>query len=247
MSDNKLHFYKVKDESDSLISHKENIFNIPFRIALVGRSGQGKTSVLVNLLGNPEFYGKDFEGDNIFIVSGSLQNDIKLKKLIKLKNIPSENLFSRYVEDEIQKMYDILKEEFFESVEDGEKIKPKIIIFDDVSWTGHLKDRQHGVISEIVCNSRKLYISVIFTSQKYSHLSTVVRNNLNGAIFFNTTNKELELIQMDFDYGSTKKNFIKEFRNAVNKSTHSNFIVNLTNERDKWYLTDDFNTIITIN
>ena len=50
---------------------------------LVGKTGASKTTLIVNMLLNPEFgYDKIFKGDNIYIFSGSLNSDKKIQKLI---------------------------------------------------------------------------------------------------------------------------------------------------------------------
>lgn len=242
--DKNISIYQVKDKTDNYVIKKDRIPNLPHRCCLVGSSGQGKTSYLVNLYCNPMFYMKDFEPENIFIVSGSLKNDEKLKKMIEFKEIPETNLMSKYDEEELQAIYDMIKEEFHEAVKNGETPKHSLIILDDVSFTGNLRNKQDGVISEMVCNSRKVLCSLCFTAQKYSHLSTCVRNNCNFAIFFNTTDKELDLISEDFNYGTGKKKFIEEFRKATNKR-HGTFIIRMDKDRKDWY-SDDFNRSIEI-
>lgn len=244
MSDKDIKIYQVKDDTDNYVIKKDKIPNLPHRCCLIGSSGSGKTSTLVNLYCNPDFYLNDFDGEDIFIVSGSLKNDEKLKKLIKFKEIPASNLMDKYNEDKLQVVYDMIKEDFHEAVEKGEKPKHTLIILDDISFTGHLKDKQAGVISELVCNSRKVCCSLCFTSQKYSHLSTCVRNNCNFGIFFNTTDKELELISTDFNYNPSKKKFMEEFRKCTNKK-HGTFIVRMDKDRKDWY-TSDFNDTIDL-
>ena len=87
----KYQIYRVKDQTDDNVVDKPDLFTIPFRIALCGRSGAGKATLLTNLVGHPDYYGDDFDGDNIYIISGSLENDEKIKKLVKLKRIPGMN------------------------------------------------------------------------------------------------------------------------------------------------------------
>jgi ABC-type dipeptide/oligopeptide/nickel transport system ATPase component len=234
--------YQVKDETDKFVIDKD-LWNIPFRIAIVGKSGTGKTSLLVNLVGHPDYYGNDFQGDNIYIVSGSLENDEKIQKLIKLKEIPSGNVMGKYNEEELQNLYNEMKQKFREDREKDE-VKHKLIIFDDISFSGHLKDKLFGVISEMACNCRKLCVSLIFTAQKYSQLSTTVRTNLNGAIFFRTTTKELDLIEQDFNYNPSAKKFNEAFAQAT-KEKLDFFVVNREKKRDQMYC-QNFNTFIEL-
>ena len=85
-------------------------------------------------------------------------------------------------------------------------------------------------------------ISLIFTSQKYSQLSTTVRSNVSGGVFFNMSNKELDVIQEDFCYADSKKKFREEFR-RVTKDKYGMFVVNFSNPRDKWFM-DGFDSIV---
>jgi hypothetical protein len=246
--------YKVNDTSDSLVIKKDKIFDLPFRIALIGSSGSGKTSLLVNLVLNPMYYGNDFEGDNIFIISGSMDMDEKIQSLVKVKDIPPAHLFKKFNEDKIQVLYDFIKDEVLTEMVPHKTIKRRLIIFDDVSFSGGLKDKEYGVISEMVCNCRKINVSLIFTSQKYTQLSTTIRSQLTGAVFFTMNDKELKLISDDFNYGDVKK-FKTEFRKATQqifdeknkKFTNGIFIVNKSNPQSEWFLKNEFNDIIKMD
>ena len=78
-----LEIYKVIDKADSYYTKKDLIFDLPLRIGIIGASQRsGKSSVIVNLVCRDEFYNKDFKGENIYIISPSIENDLKLKKMI---------------------------------------------------------------------------------------------------------------------------------------------------------------------
>ena len=142
-------------------------------------------------------------------------------------------------------MYEKIKKDFAKERDtDGMTVQQRLLIFDDISFSGSLRDKDFGVISEMVCNCRKLSVSLIFTTQKYSHLSTTVRTNLNGAIFYNTSQKELELIEQDFNYGTSRKAFYNMFRYCTN-DPHDFLVVNMTNPRDRWY-SRGFNEVVEL-
>ena len=66
--------FKVKDkEGDAVFKDKKILWDLPFRLAIVGKSqiSLGKTTIILNLLLREKFYGKDFKGDNIFIISNN--------------------------------------------------------------------------------------------------------------------------------------------------------------------------------
>jgi hypothetical protein len=238
-----LSIYKVKDEAETYYTKKDLIFDVPFRLLIVGKSQlSGKSNILVNLLLRDEFYNKDFDGSNIFLVSPSITNDEKLKKIIKVKEIPDENLFLEYDEDVLKQLYQMLQDEYEEAKEAGEKPQNKLIIFDDMSYNGALKSKQHGIINKIMSNGRHINLSCVQTSQKYSDLLTSSRENANGAIFFNCSNKQLELIEADHNYLGSKKEFINMFRNVMNEK-HSFLVVNYTNPKEQRYLDKNFDVI----
>jgi hypothetical protein len=239
-----LSIYKVKDQAETYYTKKDIIFDIPFRLLIVGKSQlSGKSNILVNLLLRDEFYNNDFDGSNIFLVSPSITNDEKLKKIIKVKEIPEENLFLEYDEDVLKELYQMLQDEYEEAKANGEKPQNKLIIFDDMSYNGALKAKQHGIINKIFSNGRHINLSIITTAQKYSDLLTSSRENANGAIFFNCSNKQLELIEADHNYLGSKKEFMNMFRKVMDEK-HSFLVVNYTNPKEQRYLNKDFDVII---
>ena len=238
-----LSIYKVKDEGESYYTKKDTIFDLPMRLLIIGKSQlSGKSNLLTNLLLRDEFYNKDFDGENIFLVSPSISNDEKLKKIIKIKEIPEENLFMEYDEDILKELYKMLQEEYEEAKANGEKPKNKLIIFDDASYDGGLKSKKHGIINKIFSNGRHIMLSAIITSQKYSDILTSCRLNCNGAIIFNTNNRELEMIETDHNYLDSKKEFTQMFRKAMNEK-HSFLVVNYTNPKEQRYLDEKFDVI----
>ena len=230
---------KVKDDSDKF--HKAMpTFDIPFKLLINGKSQlSGKTTIVLNLLLNPQFgYADKFDGEDIYIISDN-KLDNKLKMLAEYKEIPDTNIMG-YDESVLDMLYDTLEEAFMEEKEEG-NIKNRIIIFDDVGYSGNLKNKNFGIISKLVANGRHLNLSQIYTSQRFTMLSTTVRSNITGAILFNTPAKELELIAEDFNYLDNKKDFIEMFRRET-KEPRSFLVVNFTN-KGGLYMDKDFKTI----
>jgi len=239
---NKYEIYKVKDASESYYTKKDTIIDLPMRMAIIGASQRsGKSNLICNLLLRDECYNKDFEGSNIYIVSPSLKTDNKLKKLIEVKDIPDSNLFDDYDEYILEQLYKDLQEHYNESVNNNTKPENKIIIFDDMAYGGDLKKTQHGVISALACNGRHFLVSFIITSQKYSLLPTVLRENCNCCILFSCSNKQLDLITEDHCY-INKKEFEKIFRDSTYEK-HNFFCINYTNDKESLYQDTNFNPI----
>ena len=107
----KYQILKVRDKADNYGTKKENIFDIPFRVLLTAKSGSGKTTLITNFLLNPNFYLKDFKGDDIYIISPSLNNDEKISIIAEEKEIPECNLMTDYDESLVKAIYDMLEED----------------------------------------------------------------------------------------------------------------------------------------
>ena len=69
-----------------------------------------------------------------------------------------------------------------------------------------------------------------------------LRTNLSGAILFNTSAKELDLISTDFNYMENNKSFVKMFRDITGNSQRDFLVINFTN-KEGLYMDTDFQTI----
>jgi hypothetical protein len=232
--------FKVKDKTD--INHKEMpIWDLPFRLLINGKSQlSGKTTLLLNLLMNPQFkYDNTFDGEDIYLISDN-KLDNKLKILMDYKDIPAENLMP-YDEKDLENLYEELEEKFQEEMSQDGKAKNRLLIFDDVGYSGNLKNKNYGIITKLIANGRHLNLSQIYTSQRFTMVSTSLRSNLTGAILFNTSAKELDLIAEDFNYLENKRDFIKMFRRETAKPRNF-LVINFTNP-NSIYMNTKFQTI----
>tara|TARA_R110000824_G_scaffold750_2_gene4703 strand:- start:3630 stop:4364 length:735 start_codon:yes stop_codon:yes gene_type:complete len=234
---------KVRDKSDSYYTETP-LFDIPMRLLICGRSQlSGKTTVILNLLANPDFpYHKMFKGENIHIVSNN-QLDNKLVMLANRLDIPEQNM-TMYDESYLELLYDQMEQDFLKEIELG-KPANRLIIFDDCGFSGSLRNKNAGIISRMICNGRHLNLSQIYTCQKYSQCSTTLRTNITGGIFFGTSMRELESISEDFNYFDDKKKFVQMFRDAT-KKPRSFLVVNFSRGIDPatLYYDTDFNPIL---
>ena len=156
-------------------------------------------------------------------------------------DIPEDNRFE-YDEDYLEILYDDMEESFLDETSEGGKPQNRLIIFDDCGYSGILKNKQSGIISKMICNGRHLNLSQIYTSQRFSQVSTTLRTNLTGAILFNTSMKELELITEDMNYMSNKKDFVKTFRETT-KNPRTFLVINFSNKPEEMYMNSNFEPI----
>lgn len=149
MNSNKYEIYKVKDKADSYYTHKDLIFDIPYRLLLIGKSQfSGKSSLILNILLRPEFYLDDFKGDNIFLFSASKDIDEKLLKLIQIKNIPQDNIVDFIDEDYIEELYNMIEENYKNAVDNKEKPQNTLFIFDDIAFNNKF-NKQRSILSKL--------------------------------------------------------------------------------------------------
>ena len=233
---------KVIDKSDEYYTKIDKLFDLPFRLLINGKSQlSGKTTIILNLLLNPQFnYQQYFQGDDIYIISNN-ELDNKLEIMAEKLEIPSENRM-KFDEETLVTLYDSFEEQFMEETQNGGKPNNRLIVFDDCGYSNSLKNKQAGIISKLICNGRHLNLSQIYTSQRFSQVSTVLRTNITGAILFNTSMKELDLISDDMNFTKSTKEFINIFREATSMP-RSFLVVNFSNPRDELYMDQNFNSI----
>lgn len=222
--------YKMKDNTDSYTIKKNKLFDLPMRLLLIGKSGNGKSSFLGNLLLRKDMYRDNYKSENIFLFSGSLNGDAKISTIRSELDIPEENLFDRYNDDEINIVYDMLVDNYNQAIAMKEKPEHTLIIFDDLSYTNKMKtSKKESALDRLMCNGRKFLISTLVTAQKYSQLNTTARENCSGMILNKCSNKQIELIEADVNFMDSKRKFMELFKTITDKK-FSTFIVNFSNE-----------------
>ena len=162
--------------------------------------------------------------------------------LAEYKEIPEQNIMD-YNENDLLKLYEEIEEKVEKELNDNE-VQQRLIIFDDCGYTSNLK-KTFNVMTKLISNGRHLLLSQIYSLQRFSMASTTIRSNITGAILFNTSMKELELIAEDYNYLDNKRDFIKLFRENTNDDDGRGFlVVNFTNP-DGLYMNREFKTIKT--
>lgn len=234
--------FKMRDKTESFRVDKGLLFDLPFSIAIVGKSMlSGKTNMAINLLYQTDsrLYRDDFLPEDIYIWSPSAKSDFKLRTFIEQKEVPAENIFMEYNEKEIEDVYELLKEEYEEQLANDQRPRQKLFYFDDMSSSGAFKKKTNGIMSKIASNGRHILLNTLITAQKYTDLPTSLRENLRGGIFFSGTDLQLEKISEDHNILENKKQFRTMYREAT-KLPHSVLVVNYTNPIESRYMNTDF-------
>lgn len=218
------------------------IFDLPARIAIVGKSElSGKSNLVCNLMLRTKYYKDIFKPENIFIICASSDLDEKFKILATELDIPDMNIMKKYNEDKLDAIYELIREEQLQRMNDKENMQHYCFIFDDVSFDGSLKKYKYGVISKLASNGRHLLITTILTAQKYSDISTAFRENATGIILFSCTNAQLETIWTDHGL-LPRKAFFKMFRDSTDEK-YSFMVINYSNDPNKRFLNSNFEPI----
>jgi len=211
---------KMIDRADSLATKKRgNLFDLPMRLLFVAKTGDSKSTTLGNLLLKEEGYRNDFTAGKIFIFSGSVKGDAKLKTIITELDVPPENVFDGFDKEALEVTYDVMVDDYNELVEDGErdrKLLNSLFVFDDLAFNDSMKaSGKENTVRKIFMNGRKFLISCIVISQKYSSVGTVLRENASGLIVGKASNKQVDLIEADHNYLKDKRSFKEMFREAT--------------------------------
>ena len=233
---------RMIDKSDDYTIDKPLIDSLPFRMIICGKSGLGKTSLIGSMLLLPEFYGNDFKGDDIFIFS-PLKNDFKMETIIEQKEIPEENIFTEFDDEILNAIYDNIADEYEMRVSKKLKPKQKLIVLDDLSFSGCLKGGLYNSVNRLFMNGRKHLANIIISSQKYSQISTGQRSNATSIVFYNSLIKEKELLETDCNYTDSKKTFMKMLAENL-KEKRDFMVLNHSNELKDLYLNRDFEPIL---
>ena len=233
----------AKDICDSHVVVKGLLPDIPFRMLLVGRSGSGKSSLLSCLVALPSWYGNDFKGDNIFIWSGS-KGDQKIDNLVEYKEIPPENVRHEWFDSEVSQIYDTIIDNWREATEKKEIPEKTLFIIDDMFFSNKFRSEasKNSMMSKLYQNSRKFSCSVCVLMQKYSSCSTSIRENANSIITFGSTNKQIELMEADWNYLPSKNDFYHVFREATNADKHDFLFINIDLPISHRYMNKNFET-----
>jgi hypothetical protein len=167
-----------------------------FSMILNGRSGSGKTNLLINMLDSTEFYKGHF--NVIYYISPTEDDLIKnlKQKIITVK--PTQKVLA----DIIQMMKDIIKKKNIN------KAPRVLVILDDVQNDD--KFMRCNEILNLFLAGRHLNISTILMSQSLTKTPRSARINANLIVYFKGTGSELELISQEMRPMHLRMNVFKQ-------------------------------------
>jgi hypothetical protein len=216
---------------------KHWLWDLPARLALVGRSeASGKTTWLLNML--LRFYDPSpWKGKNIFIISGTATADRKVKMLQRSLGIPHANVFGRYSDSTLAKIYDVIKDNHAKNPEEH-----SLVILDDV--TQHLQASNNGgTLGEMAFAIRHQLGSVILLTQKWTMVPTGLRENLSGAVVWGCAQRQVMALANDLNRFDTTQAFYRMVKNCTTGHPHNFLVVRLNKPVAEMYLDTNFKPI----
>lgn len=164
-----------------------NIPKIPFNMSLTGKSGSGKSNLLLNLL--PK-YKKHFKG-RMFIFTDSADETFEILK----RDIGGVILNSLYDEDGKDIITRIFKyqKEHLEKL-GRKKLEHVLLVFDDFI-TDNVFNKKRSVFTKLFSQGRHYNISIALTTQQYTLIPSDLRRMSWYDVYFAVSNSsELKIL-----------------------------------------------------
>ena len=234
--------HKIKQrkmmEDDIIPSHAS-------AVVFCGRSGSGKSNLLVNLADRPEFYGKTNKHnpksgyfDLVFLFSPTCHHD----DLPKYLDIPKNRMYDKNFEGPLQHIIKTQKDIIEKK---GLDKSPKLlIIFDDI--ISQKKFMTSEFFTQMYIQNRHLGISTWVCTQSFNKIPRVCRLQANNLFIFAGSGSETEILCQEFCPTHTSK---KDFEGLIKYATNDRFNFLHINMRapPEERFRKNLDTILTIN
>jgi len=173
---------------------------VPFRMLIIGASGTGKTSTLLNLI---KVMSNTF--NRICIITKDKQEPLYQYLFDatggKKGNVTIENFDEKGLPD--------LKE--FNSETNS------LIVMDDLV---NQSEKEQKPISDYFIRARKKGVSLVYISQSFYAIPKMIRNNVNYIILKQVSSqRNLQMILKDFSLGISKEQAIELYKDATSEFT----------------------------
>jgi len=186
----------------------------PFSMILSGRSGSGKTCLLVNLLSRKEFLKHYFQFILIFSPTASTTDDTYASL-----NIPEENFKSDFTADDLDRLIksrkDLIKKKGIEWVGKNSRI---LIIMDDIIADRSFLNSPESL--KVFCLLRHYLVSVIICTQSFNKIPRALRINSNSLAIFPSTQSEIEVLKDEITPPGLNR---KQFQRVIEDATSGRY------------------------
>jgi hypothetical protein len=187
-----------------------------FRMIINGKSGSGKTELVMNMLKNGWI-----AFDQVFILAKNPDQKAFEKFIEEVEKLREKNK----IEEELVFMFTDPKE--LPKIEDLDKIKKTVLLIDDF-----ICDKKSlPIIENYWMRSRYKRVSCIFLGQKFHAIPDMIRSNTDYfCIFPGLKPRALSTLYKDFDSDFTIDQFRKLYRTATAEAHQFFFIDTMTDK-----------------
>ena len=186
----------------------------PFSMMISGRSGSGKTNLLMNLLTRKEFLKHYFQYIIVYSPTAGEYDDS-----YKSLNLPKENFKNDFSEEDLERLIksrkDLIKKKGIEWVAKNSRV---LIILDDVIANRDFLNSPQAL--KMFALLRHYLVSVIVLMQTYNKLPKALRNNANAIMIFPANRSELEVLKDELCPPSLNK---KQFEKVITDATSEKY------------------------
>jgi hypothetical protein len=208
----------------------------PAGMLIIGRTGSGKTEVMLNMLSNARLLKNYF--DEVILWTG-IKSD---KTMISSLGLKEKNVRNDFTEDQVKA--ELNKQEKNVDKKGMHGSKKVLYIFDD--FLNKAKFIRSPTLKKIVTANRHINLSYMCLSQYYRGVPPIVRQNVAYLIYFPASELEnLKLADEMCPPNMSKRNFLKLIKHATDKK-YSFLSINTRCEASK-QLRKGFNEILQIN
>jgi len=196
-------------------SMRENIIeNYPSNLLFVGKSGAGKTNLLLSLLTRNEFYGNYFHTIIIFSpTAGELDTTYKSLK------VPKENIFNEFTPELFSQILqareaEIKRNGIRATVEENRMA----VILDDIVCNRQFLNSADAL--KMFAMGRHLKIMSFCCTQSYTKINRALRLQINGLYIFPSSQSEVKILKDEITPVRMSK---KEFHEVIKDATSGRY------------------------
>lgn len=186
----------------------------PFSFMISGRSGSGKTNLLMNILSRKEFLKGYFHYTIVYSPTAG-----KFDDSYNVLNLPQENFKNDFSEQDlenlIQSRKDLIDKKGIEWVTKNSRV---LIILDDVIANRDFLNSPQAL--KMFALLRHYQVAIIVLMQSYNKLPRALRINANAVAIFPSSQSEVEVLLDEITPAGLKK---KEFQKVIEYCTDGRY------------------------
>lgn len=197
---------------------EEIIPSHPSRTLFNGKSGSGKSNLLVNLMSRSEYYGADKDGkgyfDLVFLFSPTCNGG---DDLVRFLDIPKKRMFNTFDEKTLDNIVKTQKK-IIEEKKDLLKSPKILVIFEDIQ--SDEKFMSSKSFEQCFLMGRHFNMSIFLLGQSWTKTPRVCRLQASNIFFFAGSRSEQKLLNEEFNPPRLSK---REFDDLIEEATGDDY------------------------